>query len=286
METRKLLNCILIVFAAVIKTNLCDVCEIKGWGFHCDGCSKMVYCIKPIGADWITEEIGQCDENKNLYCNELYKNCSSTKNCSSNDVTEVDLVFNCKNEGIFPNPYDCKTYFICSKDSKSSSLSKDYIKCPDGYAFNPMSNLCNERYDNNELCKRQYKCNAVYDIAAWPTNNNIFYVCKEGRFGVSNEKFLYPELYSCEPDKIFDNQLQKCASEDEIIATTTNQNNESTATPTPSPTECLKGGIFEDPNNCRGYIYCTFQLRKILKLCPNNSHFNKTLSACVPGSEC
>ena len=80
--------------------------------------------------------------------------------CSNSAATSCNNVdgFTCLSEGVFPNPTNCKEYFICS-DNGNGELVADQYQCEDFRVFDPSApqgDYC--RFTRNRFCV-QVNCN-------------------------------------------------------------------------------------------------------------------------------
>lgn len=116
------------------------------------------------------------------------------------------------------------------------------------------------------------KSNYIF-LGPWLHNPNIFYVCVSDN--ASGEKFVYPQLYKCDPNEVFINK--ECVKTD--VTTTSSTTN--------SPGEdfkCANPGIYADIASCLHYYYCNVLLQAERYKCPAGTFFNKVSLACTVGS--
>lgn len=87
----------------------------------------------------------KCGTDKYCHNGEVGKaSCKSSRPASCNGVSN----FPCTSLGVFPDPFDCKTYYFCDKNLISKAL-----KCPDLYVFDPSrpsNSYC--RLTRNNFC--------------------------------------------------------------------------------------------------------------------------------------
>lgn len=61
--------------------------------------------------------------------------CSGVPDPTCEDVLPVSN-YECVNEGVFPDPQNCKKYYICTDNQEDGFLTDEY-ECDDNYVFDP-----------------------------------------------------------------------------------------------------------------------------------------------------
>lgn len=129
--------------------------------------------------------------------------------------------FVCTGTGVFPDPYDCSSYHVCIE--KDNIIADDEIpvndlyaavKCPDNWAYNPVSTYCDKALPNG-FCPNAPPipaCREIGDIGAID-GTSIYYICTNDAKGA-----LRPILHMCPHGNII-NAEGKC--QEKNIPTTT-----------------------------------------------------------------
>jgi hypothetical protein len=138
--------------------------------------------------------------------------CSATSDCSA----KLDSDFVCLNEGIFPDPLDCKRwtkitiatlisniflkrYYYCYQDD-TIGLSAQLFECPNLYVFDPSlsdENPCRLTYNTNYCITA--KCNKSYSniLMSYPTLPR-----SQGQIGVTCMGEDKPVVFRCKSNFI------------------------------------------------------------------------------------
>lgn len=186
---------------------------------------------------------------------------------------------------MFPNPYDCHKYYICSySDHTKQKIVSSNINCPQGTAFDAAKGDCSLPETASSCTDPQFNCSEPNHIGAWPTNNNIFYVCIRQKNG------LQPSLSRCQKDFVFNGKT--CVNGTTLVTPrpTTTLPGSTTLPPTPttllpslrkfSCTEASRSPCEED---CEKYYYCSGKnAQPILYECPAGTYFD--VHRCVVGN--
>lgn len=239
--------------------------DVRNGQFICQDCHTLSFCMQQNGA-WTTLKISECETQHNLYCDEKARGCVFRQNCKENARNPK---FECQNPGVFPDPYDCKYYHICNENNVVERRI-----CPLGLAYSPASKTCSLTTNTNICWQPQYKCNAFGEMAAWPTDPNIYYVCHAK--SVAGGTIRYPLMYRCQWGYRFANN--RC------VPHTTPK-----IRPKPAPTAvavmktCKSGsGLTSHPSDCYSYFVCRNKILVAIR-CPVNTHFNPRTKSCVLG---
>ncbi|CAD7077955.1 unnamed protein product [Hermetia illucens] len=186
----KLLSCGLLLAIFVCRLDrayFSDVCT--KWGYACRNNRSLIYCSIQ-DSNWIETDILQCGltfvcEEQNGICIPAYT---------------VGNRFDCQGEGIFPDPYQCGTYYVCYFND--GRMNKILARCPKGKYYSVVTNTCSlEEYKLQPSCPRPFVCEYPGQIGVWPRNRNIYYIC--ALYPDSRSPYLYPKVFRCLEDMQF-----------------------------------------------------------------------------------
>lgn len=240
--------------------------ERQSPGYICESCDRLSICLKRSNG-WETLLVEACDTDNGFYCNALEESCSNATGACNPAL----LAFRCTSAGIFPDPFDCQAYHVCYKVG-NNFVSGD-LHCGTGAAFHPGTGDCSLKIEDKICTDFRYECTRAGDAAAWPMNSNIFYICVI-EIDDKGIRHLYPNLYRCPPNEVFDGS--KCVNDD---------GGASSSSTTPSTSfRCPSPGLFPDVDNCTKYFYCNYDLSFVHHTCPLGTFFSTTSSACVIGN--
>lgn len=255
-----------------VMQNPCD--DIRNGQFLCKDCATLAFCYQEEG-NWNTMQIASCDTGRGLYCDEDVRGCVYKKECVSRGPK-----FECQNAGVFPDPYDCKQYHVCSANKEDERMI-----CPSGSAYSPATKSCSLSTSNEACRKAQYTCDNVLDMGVWPSDPNIYYIC--WYTSVNGEIVRYPMLYRCQDGYEF--IANTCMPKSSISAPGSTTRKETPATPittttVASPLSCdLATNLLANPSDCHSYFICkNGQLEN--RQCPAGTYFQATTLMCVSGS--
>lgn len=160
-------------------------------GIMCASCKKSVYCID-YGGKYQNITMDTCDDTTNCY--QGY--CTNETNipCVQGKKSE----FICNDIGMFPNPYDCKAYHVCSK----TGVSAPQISCPAKYAYDPITTYCKISIPNGCPTNPPVPYCLKIGQSGPLVNKSIFYIC------IAKENVLIPQLFICPYGKTYLNN--KC----------------------------------------------------------------------------
>lgn len=179
--------------------------------------------------------------------------------------------FVCSSVGIFPDPYDCQKYHFCQQSG--NSLGAINVECGGDSAYNPQSGQCSLHLDHDVCHYDQYRCDHVGQQAAWPGNDNIFYICKSETSG--NSSHLYPALYRCAADEVFNGTY--CVRSLSSVNTIT--------PPTGNPLyDCPGFGLYPVVEDCHSYYFCNNDLFPTIYRCAEGTYYNHQVHGCTRGN--
>ncbi|XP_013107007.1 uncharacterized protein LOC106086756 [Stomoxys calcitrans] len=273
--------------------------DIQNGQFICKDCATLAFCVQENG-NWNSMDISTCDTGRDLYCDENVRGCVYKKECTGRGPK-----FECQNSGKFPDPYDCKQYHVCNETKHD-----ERFVCPQGSAYSPATKSCSLSAHDDICYKAQYTCDNPWDMAAWPSDPNIYYICWYTT--VDGEIVRYPLLHRCPDGHVFkgnacvpggkadsDSQLPETSSSITPMSTTTPSTTRPTtttapwttttpSTTTPSTTTTMStscdlgSGLKANANDCYSYYVCTSG-QLVSKTCPSGTYFNPTSLSCTLG---
>ncbi|XP_037939879.1 uncharacterized protein LOC119672810 [Teleopsis dalmanni] len=272
-----------------ITTRETKSCESRQTpGPICESCELLSTCVNH-SSGWVNIPVESCDTQNGFYCNARLSMCSNiTGPChpfgSQNN-------FPCTTQGIFPDPYDCQKFHMCY--FVESALVAANVECGGDKAFNAATGQCSLTIQDEICQKEQFECEKSGDAHAWPSNPNIFYICK-ATSNQNSEQLFYPTLYRCADGEIFDGYYCRVMRPIEPTTTTTTTTTStistsgvSTTVTTPStlPRTCTNVGLTADPDDCHKYFYCSaVNGEKRHMECPRGTYYNPQLVSCTIGN--
>lgn len=243
-------------------------------GLICESCSRVATCVL-IKNQWKTILVADCNSDVGLYCNIREGGCSNkTGPCHPYGI---EGNFNCNQDGVFPDPYDCQKYHMCYRfNGAYVDLS---VNCSSDKAFNPATGDCSASLSDSICRVTQFTCDRLGETAAWPGNSNIFYVC----ILRDDTNTFSPSIYRCGAGEIFDGVNCKAIDYAALVASTTRStvNNVMLG----AKFQCSGPGLFPDQERCDTYYVCNSLLNYSAHQCPENTYFNRRMKACDVG-EC
>ncbi|CAL1288221.1 unnamed protein product [Larinioides sclopetarius] len=155
-----------------------------------------------------------------------------------------------KDDGMFPNPTDCATYYNCV-DGTAIAMS-----CAPGLLFDAEKKMCN--FADRVKCKNQ--CRGPNGMFPSQHRCDEFVLC-------TNNK---PKVKRCKKGLYFDPNLQVCNYKDQVLCSLQ-------YVPT---AECPKpSGIFPNRSNCSSFFLCTDGVHH-LQECPGGLHYDRKRVRC------
>ncbi|CAD7083295.1 unnamed protein product [Hermetia illucens] len=285
---------------ALISTSKAVSCDQKReWGSNCKSCKERVFCLQML-EEWEEIPLDTCGDG--FICQGAGECVASNDTCYNNAKNNI---FECKMEGVFPDPDGCDHYYVCTMYNGETGLTLTPIrvKCPEEKLYSARTQSCT-LYKSNSSCTEAY-CRNPGEAISWPDNDNLYYLC------VLNDKMeLYPMMLRCAPNEKFEGGkcVKRCAGTT-VSSTVSNKSSDvpaistepvttktsSTSTPTPAPTPtpitkpavilpCTKQGIKRHPTDCSKYYYCDRNLTPSVYNCAVGSYFDPSFGLCVKGS--
>ncbi|KAL7732605.1 hypothetical protein ACLKA6_013539 [Drosophila palustris] len=298
MSFDKLLWCLLLLNAFTLRetarvttrivqpreTSSCEGRQTPG--AICESCELLATCVQHSNG-WVNIPVESCDVANGYYCNIRLGACSNaTGPCHP---FGIEGNFQCTSQGIFPDPYDCQKYHMCY--FLDIVLVAAAVDCGNDKAFDARTGQCSMTLESSVCTQPQYQCPHVGYVAAWPTNPNIFYVCKSTvNQNAEDTVVTYPSLHRCNDGEIFADFVCRPGNNNNKIPWSQLRPRPPQVDPndngfTVMPLRCEHVGLTPDPNNCRKYYFCSAkngQLRH--EECPQGTYFDRRQSACVRGS--
>ncbi|XP_030385761.1 uncharacterized protein LOC115632670 [Scaptodrosophila lebanonensis] len=165
----------------------------------CETCELMSLCVKNSNG-WFGIPLVSCDVKNGYYCNARLGVCSKDLGPCHPLATADNFKSNLP--GIFPDPYDCQRYYLCYYEG--STLTCVIANCDVSKAFDASTGQCSVSPQSAACTQKQFECPYVGHIAAWPTNPNIYYVCKATvKQNINDTIIIYPLLQRCSDGQIF-----------------------------------------------------------------------------------
>lgn len=181
---KPLFNYSLGIDSAELVTNPCQ--SIRLAGFVCVDCGTLGYCTF-VDGQWKTLEMTTCQSQHGFYCSD-----ENTFGCTWQPKCTVPVrgKFYCQQAGIFPDPYDCRSYHECS----AQNLDTPH-QCTNGAAYSLMTQSCTLPRESEQCTQKQYSCSKLGDVGAWPSNSSYYYVCQQET--VDTQEVFYPLMRKC-----------------------------------------------------------------------------------------
>jgi len=171
--------------------------ECKKAGIRCLDCSTLVLCVGVTGG-FHTIPVMRANCSAGLVCEDGV-GCVAQQYCTQKP-------FECSDEGIFPDPYDCQLYHQCL--IRGGIMTHSVRSCEVyGTAYDQMLQRCGASMQS-ETCTSSPvpKCYKHFEARALPNNPNIYYVC------IANpvSRIIAPLLFKCPGGKLFDESTMIC----------------------------------------------------------------------------
>uniref|UniRef100_R4FKS3 Putative chitin binding peritrophin-a domain protein n=1 Tax=Rhodnius prolixus TaxID=13249 RepID=R4FKS3_RHOPR len=109
--------------------------------------------------------------------------------------------FVCDDLGVFPDPYDCRKYHICTKQG-----SYEY-RCSTG-SFNSHTATCGYSLQDGHCYERPVPfCQKTLQVGSLPTDASYYYICVRYK----SDDVLRPSLHRCPANKQFNETTFTCS---------------------------------------------------------------------------
>ncbi|EDV38683.1 uncharacterized protein Dana_GF24908 [Drosophila ananassae] len=290
--TLLILNAVPALLAATVTTrriqpresNSCEGRQTPGP--ICESCELLATCVRHSNG-WVNIPVESCDVANGYYCNARLGSCTNeTGPCHP---FGIEGNFQCTSQGIFPDPYDCQKYHMCY--FVGATLVAAAVDCGNDKAFDARTGQCTLTLNDPVCLQRQYNCPNAGFVAAWPSNPNIFYVCKSTvNQNLNDSLVIYPSLHRCNDGEIFMDYV--CRAGSNVLSPSTDPSNPSEIIEDPNdggfnvmPTTCQHVGLIADMDDCRKYYYCSALNGTLRHMdCPVGTYYRPELSSCVLGT--
>lgn len=231
--------------------------ECEKPGFTCYSCWNSLLCIDDGDGDFLVD-FQECPPGTT--CQESTGQCGTSTHYECDDDGHY-AYFNCHAIGVFPDPFNCRKYYMCNKH-----LVHLEAQCSNEYAFDPSTNRCTRKIKDMDRCLSPVPvCHNSSQIGPIEGNPNTYYRCKRVD-GIDGNIFV-PELYACLDNQYFNGVV--CV---DITPDVEDQNG-----------NCLKEGNFYYPNNCAWYRECPSRGSKpVTRSCPDHNKFDPKEGKCIP----
>ncbi|ALC43168.1 CG13806, partial [Drosophila busckii] len=282
-----LLNVSNLIHSAILSRQLIEPREThscegrKTAGPICESCDLLSTCLQHSNG-WVNIPVESCDTAKGYYCNARLGTCSNaTGPCHP---FAVDVNFQCTSQGTFPDPYDCHKYHMCY--FFETTLVAATVSCGNDKAFNARTGQCSLTVQSSVCTQPQYQCPHAGFVSAWPSNPNIFYVCKSTvNLNLNDSVIIYPSLHRCNDGEVFDNF--GCRADSNVPMETTLRPSEDPNDDgyTVVPMRCEHVGLMADPQSCYKYYYCSGVNGGLRHMdCPVGTYYKSDVASCVLGT--
>ncbi|KAH8365664.1 hypothetical protein KR093_003171, partial [Drosophila rubida] len=185
-----LLNFSLGIDSAELVTNPCQ--DVRLAGFICVDCSTLGFCSY-VGGKWQTVEMSTCQTERGFFCSD-----EDTFGCTWQPRCKVPVrgKFYCQGAGIYPDPYDCRSYHECSAQNVDTPH-----QCTNGAAYSLLTHSCSLPRDSEQCAQKQYSCTYLGQTGVWAANNSYYYVCQRDTSG--EQPVFYPLMMKCHDGYVF-----------------------------------------------------------------------------------
>lgn len=256
-------------------------CTMPGILCDCDDIKNVYVCIRS-GDNFIKQHVDTCADELTCIANE--GGCSDKPNlqCGFNKFQ-----MECKSDGIFPDPYNCKKYHICVPDIEYAHAKKtttttteepeevstpepeeggedtEYkaysLECDEGYGYDPTTTFCQVELKNNE-CESSLipACTTFTLPKSFTSNPSYYYMCAKD---VGSDEYQ-PKVFKCPHGEPFINGTCVSKNADEV--------------------DCKNDGLLADPTDCAAYFECKNGKAEHLK-CREKYSFNAQKLRCEKG---
>ncbi|XP_017861812.1 PREDICTED: uncharacterized protein LOC108613093 [Drosophila arizonae] len=170
--------------SAELVTNPCQ--EIRLAGFVCVDCATLGFCSN-VDGQWQTVSMTSCQSERGFFCSD-----EGSIGCTWQPKCQVPVrgKFYCQQPGIFPDPYDCRSYHECSEQNVDTSR-----QCTNGAAYSLLTNSCSLPRESELCSEKQYSCSYVGQTGVWAAHNSYYYICQKDKVGAQD--VFYPLMMKC-----------------------------------------------------------------------------------------
>ncbi|KAL7732607.1 hypothetical protein ACLKA6_013540 [Drosophila palustris] len=246
--------------SAELVANPCQ--DVRLAGFICVDCETLGFCSF-LNGKWQTVEMSKCQTQNGFHCSD-----EGTFGCTWQPRCQVPVrgKFYCQGVGIYPDPYDCRSYHECDAHNVDTPH-----QCTNGAAYSLLTNSCTLSRDSDYCLKKQYSCDKVGQTGAWPANNSYYYVCqKEEQVDTS---VVYPLMMKCHNGYVFNGH--SCVPATKIYKRSQKiQQRE----------QHCQNGIRYPADNPKAYFTC-HDGKLVFEACPLGSYFDAAVKSCLKDTQ-
>ncbi|KAF2879726.1 hypothetical protein ILUMI_26444 [Ignelater luminosus] len=168
-------------------------------GIFCNDCRELILCSRDLST-------GQLQQSLYMSCR-YDEICDSSNQCKKppafppcSPISHVGFV--CSKPGMYPDPGDCKKYYICAPDN-SGVLTAHGYDCRSegtgrGFGYDPKSTFCNKLLSNDQCSGYPIPLCTGLQSAALAANPTLYYDCKPYP---NDPTVLYPFQSRCDNGK-------------------------------------------------------------------------------------
>ncbi|KAH8278210.1 hypothetical protein KR044_002417, partial [Drosophila immigrans] len=161
--------------------------DVRLAGFICVDCSTLGFCSY-VSGKWQTVEMSTCQTERGFYCSD-----EETFGCTWQPRCKVPVrgKFYCQGAGVYPDPYDCRSYHECSARNEDTRH-----QCTNGAGYSLQTHSCSLPRDSAQCSQKQYTCSYVGQTGVWAANSSFYYVCQKEELNATQSVF-YPLMMKC-----------------------------------------------------------------------------------------
>lgn len=166
------------------------------------------------------------------------------------DEQLLELELSCTDEGYFPDPLNCQTYYFCPDPTVLPRVPRVTYNCPDNHVYDSKTFQCTALSKHNNNCATMACTQPSPPFLLYPGNANYYGFCKPSE--------IRPVMFKCPAGQNFNVETYGC----ELT--------------------CTQHG-FIAATHCRNYYYCYLvggQYMKLLQSCSNGYLWNQERQSC------
>lgn len=164
-------------------------------GLMCRNCNQAILCIGNGDGGFNEIDTETCNSSIPETCLNGLCTIDSNPGC----VEQAKIIFPCNNKGMFPDPFDCRKYYICCTVGKS-----EISTCDKDHAYDPLTTYCKTPLPNSTCTNTPLPtCIKAGQLGSLTINPSIYYICQL-KTTTDNKKVLYPMQYLCPNGKKFE----------------------------------------------------------------------------------
>ncbi|KAI8039234.1 uncharacterized protein LOC128259144 [Drosophila gunungcola] len=259
-----LLSVYLLLLAVAIGSAKADdnPCQdVRLAGFVCLNCTTLGYCIREASGNWNTISMLGCQSEHNFFCSD-----EGTFGCTWQSQCRVPKrgPFHCQQEGLFPDPYDCRRYHECS----DSGVDTPHL-CSNEAGYSTLGESCVLPRESEQCTEEQFTCTRSGQVGGWAADNRYFYVCIGDTDDTASS--LYPLMMKCRDGYLFNGYSCAPASGFKNMGSEVEE-----------PSKCVDKTRYECPfpNSEIQYCKCVEGEQQVI-ICPSGFHFDTRIMTCV-----